>query len=465
MHSLSDIRLFRLRGSTWMALALLIVLFTGLPVVAQMDPIAPDAGGWSTYLLESGSELRLDAPPDAAAEVADVQALLAEVNDDMRDRIRYWSVGSPAYRWNELARKEMANRAMGLPVAVRGQALMNVAISDATIVAWNAKYTFNRPRPSEVEASLQTVISTPNSPSYPAEHAVAAGAASEVLAHLLPDMADFYREQAEAAAAAMLHSGIYYPSDIEAGLELGRMVAERAIEWSQNSNFDTGGPTEINGGEGKWFATNPILPLAGTWRTWTLASGDEFRPEAPPAFGSDELEAEMQELRDLERNPRTDAWARFYEYGTGPRHAYADWTLLTSQLIWEYGYEDNPPLSALIYATMNVAFYDAVVATWDAKYHYLAIRPFQYDPEFVSVIPAPNHPSYPGAHSVLSMALLTTLAHWFPGDAEELVELAHFVGETRIWGGIHFRSDIVVGEEMGFQIAELVTAPYRDIAF
>src|SRR5690606_21596681 len=101
----------------------------------------------------------------------------------------------------------------------------------------------------------------------------------------------------------------------------------------------------------------------------------------------------------------------------------ADWTLLTSQLIWEYGYEDNPPLAALIYATMTVAFYDAVVAVWDAKYHYLGIRPFQYDPAFTPVFDTPNHPSYPGAHSVLSSALLTTLAHWFPGDAEELTEL------------------------------------------
>ncbi|MBZ0294126.1 MAG: phosphatase PAP2 family protein [Anaerolineae bacterium] len=451
----------------WSVLAAIFML--GLPLVAvQEEQIAPEAGTWHTYLLESGSELRLDAPPGdeaTAAEIETLQSLLAEVDDGMRDQIRYWSVGSPAYRWNELAREDMANRAMGLPVAIRGLALMNVAIYDGIIAAWDTKYAFNRPRPSAVEPSLETIIATPDSPAYPAEHAVAAAAASEVLAALLPDQADFYRAQAEAAADAMLHSGIYYPSDIEAGMALGRMVAQRAVEWAQNSNFDLSGPSEINGGEGKWNATNPILPLAGTWRPWTLTSGDEFRPGPPPAYGSDELEAEMQELRDMERTPRTNTWARFYEYGAGPNQAYSHWVLLTSQLIWEYGYDSNPPLASLIYTTMTAATYDAVIATWDAKYHYLGIRPFQYDPEFTPVFDTPNHPSYPAAHSVLTSTTLGTLAHWFPSDAEELVARAHFVGESRLWGGIHFRSDIVAGEEIGQKIVERVLTPFNDITF
>ena len=65
-------------------------------------------------------------------------------------------------------------------------ALVNVAIYDATIAAWDAKYVYNRPRPSEADPTLTTVVPNPNSPTYPSEHAAAAGAASTVLGYLFP---------------------------------------------------------------------------------------------------------------------------------------------------------------------------------------------------------------------------------------------------------------------------------------
>ena len=49
------------------------------------------------------------------------------------------------------------------------------------IAAWDTKYTYHRPRPSEFDPSLTTVLPTPHSPAYPSEQAVAAGAASTVM--------------------------------------------------------------------------------------------------------------------------------------------------------------------------------------------------------------------------------------------------------------------------------------------
>jgi hypothetical protein len=48
---------------------------------------------------------------------------------------------------------------------------------DATVAAWNAKYTYNRPRPSELDPSLTTMVPNPRSPSYPSEHVAVAAAA------------------------------------------------------------------------------------------------------------------------------------------------------------------------------------------------------------------------------------------------------------------------------------------------
>ena len=147
---------------------------------------------------------------------------------------------------------------------------MNVAIYDATIAAWDTKYTYMRPRPSDVESALNRILPTPHSPAYPAEHAVAAGAASEVLAFLFPDKADVFRAQAATANDAMLHSGIYYPSDIDAGFALGQVVGQQAVAWAEANPLNLMPMDEVNGGEGNWYGTNPILPYANTWTPWVM---------------------------------------------------------------------------------------------------------------------------------------------------------------------------------------------------
>src|SRR5262249_32107717 len=145
------------------------------------------------------------------------------------DRVAYWGTGSPSYRWSEIAVAEHLTNGRPWQIASRNLALMHIAIHDAMIAAWDSKYAFNRPRPSVVKADLTTVIANPPSPSYPAEHAVAAGAASEVLAYVFPARAEFFRDMAEEAARSRLVAGVNFPSDIAAGLKLGRQVAAVVI--------------------------------------------------------------------------------------------------------------------------------------------------------------------------------------------------------------------------------------------
>src|SRR5262245_54864170 len=108
-------------------------------------------------------------------------------------------------------------------------ALLSVAIYDATIAAWDSKYHYKRARPSQLDPSLSTLVPNPESPSYPSEHAAVAGAASEVLAYLFPAQAKFYRDKAEEAGRSRLLAGVQYSSDVQAGLDLGRAVANLVI--------------------------------------------------------------------------------------------------------------------------------------------------------------------------------------------------------------------------------------------
>jgi membrane-associated phospholipid phosphatase len=440
----------------------LVVLSLGLPslVEAQDTSAQPDmaSGEWPTWMLESADQFRVAPPPDETAtadEIAQLQALVATRDEAALQQIAYWNAGPPAYRWNQIAVNAMLQRGTG-NTALRGLALLHAAIYDATVAAWESKAAYDRPRPSEVDAALTTVIPTPSTPSYPSEYAVTAAAADAVLSWLFPDEAERFHAQAAEAVQSRLLAGVEYPSDVEAGLALGRQVAQLVIERGEADGSTVEWTGSIPTEAGHWTGENPVFPAAGTWQPWVLSSPDQFRPEPPPAYDSDAMQAEMDELRAFERTPVTNALAQFWEFGAGGRRIYWFWNEVASRLILEANLDDDPLLAAQAYALTNIAGYDSFVACWDAKYTYWAMRPFQLDPDFSPLFNTPNHPGYPSAHSCLSSAMAGVLAGLFPVNAEEVTTLAEQAGASRLWAGIHFRSDIEAGFALGEQVAELV---------
>jgi membrane-associated phospholipid phosphatase len=371
-------------------------------------------------------------------------------------KIAFWNTGAPAYRWNELLVAEALKRNMSSPVSGRALALLHAAIYDATVAAWDSKVAHNRPRPSAFDPSLTTAIPNPNSPAYPCEHAVAAGAASAILGYLFPDDAKRFADMASEAGNAFLLAGVQYPSDVKAGLELGGKVAQLAIERAKNDGSTAKWTGTVPTEAGHWTGENPALPLLGTWKTWALTSGSQFRPPAPPAYNSPQMAAELKELQVFTRTPKTNGDAMFWEFGAGGLRNFVFWNDQISRKLMKYRLDDNAPRAARAYALTSIAYYDAIVACFDAKYAYWSMRPFQLDPNFKPLFTTPNHPSYPSAHSCLSGSAAAVLANLFPRDAATFNGLAVQAGEARIWGGIHFRSDVDAGLKLSRQVADLV---------
>jgi membrane-associated phospholipid phosphatase len=426
-----------------------------LPGVASSQnttmPVEPTAGTWRTWILESGSQFRLPPPPDRNTTIEELKAArqqIAAALPNAIQRIAYWDSGSPGYRWNEIAKDRFVSAGIR---GFRDIALFNATIYDATIAAWDSKYAYHRPRPIELDASMKPLVTTASSPSYPSEHAVVAGAAASVLAYLFPKDADTFAGLAAEAAQSRVLAGVQYPSDVKAGIELGRTVAAMAIEKAKSDGSLAEWKGTIPSGPGRWTGTNPIGPTMGNWRTWVLAKGDQFRPEPPPAYDSPRLLKDLAELKEMKRTFETNRaafrWSPTSFALVGP---------IVDQLIFDYRLDANPPRAARISALTHIAAYDTAVAVFDGKYTYWAIRPNQLDPSLSVVIPVPNHPSYPGGHTAINVAVAEVLVHLFPRDAPILRARAQEIADSRLWAGIHYRCDNEAGVVLGHKVAELV---------
>jgi membrane-associated phospholipid phosphatase len=74
----------------------------------------------------------------------------------------------------------------------------------------------------------------------------------------------------------------------------------------------------------------------------------------------------------------------------------------------------------------------------------------------------PAHPSYPSGHACTSGAAAEVLAASFPGETAQLQAMAKEAGMSRLYGGIHFTSDIESGLELGRKIGLRAIARSRD---
>jgi hypothetical protein len=249
---------------------------------------------------------------------------------------------------------------------------------------------------------------------------------------------------------------VNYPSDVTAGLALGRDVAALVIARGKSDGTDAKWTGSVPVGLGRWTGTNPILPMAATWKPWVLASQNEFRPGPPVPHDSAEKSAELAEIKNVQRTPQITNEATFWEAAVGGLRLHQYWNEQLSKKTLEYRLDNDPPRAARAFVLPYVTLYDAGIACWDAKYAYWAIRPFQLDPEVKPIFTTPNHPSYPSAHACASIAVSRMLAYLFPRDASAFKTLGERAAESRIWAGIHYRSDIDSGRQLALGVANKV---------
>jgi hypothetical protein len=459
------------------------------------------AGAWKPILLNSSTEFTVAAPiatntPDYIAQINEIKSWQKNLSSDDKEIVKYWSAGA-VFRWNEILRELVAKHNLppyqnpdgtypapnannplaypqfpfaNPPYAARAYAYVSAAEYDALVAAWYYKKLYNRAAPYGVDATITSLIPKSDLPSYPSEDAVIAGVNTELLKLLFPGDQDFIQQKAEEHKRARIIAGANVRSDIEAGEALGKSVAQKFVARARGDRAGTAGGTTaawtqmendcVAKGEMPWISQEspkrpPMLPLFGKVKSFlfdSLTMVSQIRPGPPPSTKSKQFLDEVNEVLYYSQHPTRerktiiDFWADGVGTTTPPGH----WNDIAANDFLKQNFSEVRWARNM--ALLNMAMMDAAIVCWDAKFTYYNPRPSQVDPEIKTLTGLPNFPSYVSGHSTFSAAAATLLGHIIPSRANDYMNMANEAKLSRLYGAIHFRSDIEVGFTAGAKV-------------
>jgi hypothetical protein len=181
---------------------------------------------------------------------------------DRTDVARYMSMTSPTQIWNHVAVQLSTARQLTVSENARAFALMNMAIADAAVAVFEAKYHYNFWRPltavrsgdadgnsrTEPEPGWMSLINAPAYPSYPSGFGAFSNAARHALEQLfgrgpqaftiaanpaLPGMALSYtrlRHLTDDIADARVYGGIHFRFEQDEAENMGERIARYVVK-------------------------------------------------------------------------------------------------------------------------------------------------------------------------------------------------------------------------------------------
>jgi hypothetical protein len=360
--------------------------------------------------------------------------------------------------WNAKCAEVITESKMGTPPAVRVMAIVQTAALQAVEAA--------QQRQGSAEAALA------------AAHRV-------VLTKLLPAQQAAVDASYQVAVTA-IGDGPAKSSGIAAGEAAANAVLAARLD-------DGAGMPEAwrpHTTAGQYVPT--LMPAAPSWpqrKPWLMASAAQFRPAPPPALTSEQWTRDFNEVKafggkaSAQRSAaQTDA-ARFWEYSLPS---------IYHGVVRTVALQPGRDLvrNARLFAVVAQAMDDALIATFDAKYHFNFWRPVtavrnadidgndatQRDASWAPLFDTPMHPEYPSAHSSLAAAVAVVVAADTRGTALPLLvtaspavknvqrrwtrldEFVREVADARVHAGIHYRFATDAGQALGERVGELAAS-------
>jgi hypothetical protein len=292
------------------------------------------------------------------------------------------------------------------------------------------------------------------------------------------------------------------PADdaVTEGVRVGQQAAAAMLALRANDGFTSVVPYECSGTPtaiGEFVpdtgcpaaptAAQPVDVKVGGITPFTLKHAAVFRPRGPEPLDSKAYARDFAETRDFGgaasavRSPEQTDVAWFWA-----ENPYVHWNRNLMALAQSKGLSVRR--TARLFAMVHTAASDAIIAGFEAKYHYRAWRPRTAIPEadldgnpdtagdsawrpLVSV----NHPEYPSGHGFWSTAVIGSVSAFFgtlrvdwtlttskaavpalvktERSYRNLIELLGEIGDARVWGGLHWRHAVRDGALIGGRVA------------
>ena len=275
-------------------------------------------------------------------------------------------------------------------------------------------------------------------------------------------------------------------STMERSVQYGLQVAQRIYGWGETDGYqhasDTYSPPS---GAGKWVPTppnysKPVTPHWGSLRTMVKGSITNAQAPAPIPYSEDSSSAfykQVKEVYDISQNIKPYQkeiafyWKEINPGITAPGH----WLNILRQIIQK----ENSPLdqATFAYAITGMSLNDAWISCWKTRYVYNVLRPVTYirnvmkHDDWLSLVPTPPHPEYTSGFAAMAAAVCRSLAHVF-GNEYQLTDhtydyagmaprtyysfkaMAKEAGDSKIFGGIHYRFSVEAGLHEGDAVAD-----------
>jgi hypothetical protein len=176
--------------------------------------LAPQLATTTPWVILSPSQFRTAGPPAMTSDqyLADYNetknmgsATSSSRTDDQTLYANFWQAGNPPDYFDPVVLSLAAQHHFSMVQTARLLALVNLAMADAIIGCWDAKYTYSFWRPitaiqlADTDGNDNTIadqtwtplITTPAFPEYPSAHSCVSGAATRILSQTFGEETSF----------------------------------------------------------------------------------------------------------------------------------------------------------------------------------------------------------------------------------------------------------------------------------
>ena len=288
---------------------------------------------------------------------------------------------------------------------------------------------------------------------------------------------------------------------VERSAAYGKAVAQKIYDWAETDGYRRANdPYNPPIGPGKWVPTAPnyvraVTPYWGRLRTMVVNSNNNAEPPPPPHYSEDtasDFYKINKEVYDINRHLTPEQkdivlfWRDINPGVTAPGH----WLNILRQVLRKEKKNSMLDKAAYAYALTGLSLNDAWIGCWKTRYVHNLLRPITYIRqvmgyrEWLPLLITPPHPEYTAGFAAMAGSVSEALTVVFgnnykitdhtydqfgmkPRSYASFYEMAKEAGDSKFFGGIHYKLSVDAGLQQGQKVAKNIAnslAPRKSIA-